>query len=292
MSGRGHALEVLETGPLASVQDLGRPGLAALGVGCSGAADVPALRLANRLLGNPEGAAAIEVTLGGLVVRAHGDQLVTVTGAPTPATIEERPVGHAAVCRLPDGATLRLQVPPAGLRSYLGVRGGVTVEPVLGSRSTDTLSGVGPRRLSPGDVLPLGPALTRTPLVDLAPVAHPTNEPITLRVRPGPREDWFTEDSRRALLEGTWTVSSESDRVGMRLTGPRLERAREGELPSEGMTLGSLQVPPSGQPTLFLADHPVTGGYPVIGVVLAGDVPRAAQARPGQQIRFTQGARR
>lgn len=284
---RPREIEVLSTGPLATVQDLGRTGLAALGVGRSGAADESAHRLANRLLGNDEDAATVEVTLGGLEVRAHGGTFVTVTGAPTPATIDGVPVGQASVCWVPDGATLRLGPPPSGLRSYLGVRGGVDVPPVLHSRSTDTLAGLGPDPISVGSRLPVGRTPEAPPVVDVAPVAPPTAGDLVLRVVPGPRDDWFTQDSLRALLNEPWEVTPESDRVGMRLAGPPLERAREGEIPSEGMATGALQVPPAGQPTLFLADHPVTGGYPVIAVVVADDVATAAQACPGQRLHFT-----
>lgn len=280
------ALEVLAAGPLATVQDLGRPGLAALGVGLSGAADTASLRLANRLLGNDEGAAALEVTLGGLEVRAHGGMFMALTGAPAAMTIEGTPVGHASVCWVPSGARVRLELPGSGLRSYLAVRGGIGVERVLGSRSTDTLAGLGPESLFPGRQLPVGPPPASDPRVDVAPVANPPTGPVRLRVRPGPREDWFDADSLRALLAEPWEVTAESDRVGMRLSGPVLRRSRDGELPSEGMTLGALQVPPSGRPTLFLCDHPVTGGYPVIAVVLSQDIPLAAQARPGQRIHF------
>lgn len=284
--GAPRALEVLATGPLATVQDLGRTGLAALGVGRSGAADTAALRLANRLLENPEDAAAVEVTFGGLEVRARGGMFVAVTGAVGPVTVEGRPVGQAAVTWLPDGATLRLGPPTAGLRSYLAVRGGIDVSPVLGSRSTDILAGLGPSRPVVGDRLPVGPAPVAGPSVDVAPVTVPTADDVVLRVVAGPREDWFTPGSLRLLLTSSYAVTSESDRVGMRLSGPVLERARSGELSSEGMVTGALQVPPDGQPTLFLADHPVTGGYPVIGVVLGDDIGLAAQARPGQSLRF------
>lgn len=280
------SLEVCATGPMTTVQDLGRRGLAALGVGTSGAADGPSLRLGNRLLGNPEGAAALEVTFGGLEVRARGGMWVAVTGATTPATVDGRPVGHAAVTWLPDGASLRLGAATAGLRSYVAVRGGIDVDPVLRSRSTDTLAGLGPAVPSPGTLLPVGRAPFAAPVVDVAPVATPTTGEVRLRVVPGPRDDWFVADALDTLVGGAYEVTSESDRVGMRLSGPRLERARDGELKSEGMVPGALQVPPSGQPTLFLADHPVTGGYPVIGVVVAADIGRAAQAQPGQRLRF------
>ncbi|MFC9973102.1 biotin-dependent carboxyltransferase family protein [Spirillospora sp. NPDC127200] len=279
-------LEVIAPGPLATVQDLGRPGRAALGVGVSGAADAAALRLANRALGNPEGAAAVEATLGGLAVRCYGGLFAVVTGAPAPLTVNGRATAPNTVFHVPDGAELRMAAPPTGLRSYLAVRGGVAVRPVLGSRSTDTLAGLGPPPLAPGAVLPVGPPPERPPLLDVLPVAPPTDGEVVLRVRPGPRDDWFTAAALRVLLTEPYEVTSETDRAGMRLAGPPLERARTGELPSEGMVAGALQVPPAGRPVLFLADHPLTGGYPVIAVVAAADLPRAAQARPGQRLRF------
>ncbi|MFE9249732.1 biotin-dependent carboxyltransferase family protein [Streptomyces sp. NPDC007088] len=285
------ALEILATGPLATLQDLGRPGLAHIGVGRSGAADRGSLTLANRLLANPRDAACVETTLGGLAVRARRDLLVALTGAPCPVTVQGRAAALNCPIPLPAGAELRLGLPASGLRTYLAVRGGLTPPPVLGSRSTDVLSGVGPAPLTPGTRLPVGAAPAAFPCVDLAPVAVPAGGELTLRVRRGPRADWFTDAALTALLSDAWQVTADSDRVGMRLSGPSLARARTGELPSEGMVPGALQVPPSGQPTLFLADHPVTGGYPVIAVVTREDVNRAAQARPGQPLRFTDGRR-
>ncbi|GGO00391.1 allophanate hydrolase [Microbispora rosea subsp. aerata] len=291
MSDNPRALVVLATGPLTTVQDLGRHRHSHLGVGRSGAADRRALRLANRLVANPEGAAGLEVTLGGLKVRATGDLLVALTGAPCPATVTDaegrtRFIGHASVERLPHGATLRLGVPSHGLRTYLAVRGGIDVPEVLGSRATDLLSGLGPERPAPGSVLPVGPAPAKFPVTDFAPVPAPESGVLVLDVIPGPRHDWFRPEALRALCAEPYEVTAQSDRVGMRLRGPRLERARDGELPSEGVVPGALQVPPSGQPTLFLADHPVTGGYPVIAVLRDHDIDRAAQARPGQRVRF------
>lgn len=292
-------IEVLAPGPLATVQDRGRPGLAALGVGQSGAADQKALCLANRLLGNSEDAAVIEVTFGGLEIRAHGGTYVVLTGAPCPMRLEQpahpdRQVSANSVIWLPDGATLRLGAPTSGLRSVLAVRGGIAVPPVLHSRSTDVLAGLGPDPLAAGVRLPVGAPTGELPDVDLAPVCAPTDGEVALRVVEGPRADWFTDAAREALVSDTYEVSAESNRVGMRLQGPELTRSREAELPSEGMVQGALQVPPTGQPTLFLADHPVTGGYPVIATVVAADLPLAAQARPGQRLRFvhtTQGGR-
>ena len=288
----GPALEVLASGPLATVQDLGRPGHADWGVGTSGAADRASLRLANRLVGNPEGAAGVEVTLGGLSVRVLGDVVAALTGAPCPAQIEgergPRAVANNAVLTLGDGDVLTLGQPEAGLRTYLAVRGGVDVAPVLGSRATDVLAGLGPDVLTARMRLPIGAAPPNFPCVDVAPVADLPNTDVTLRVMVGPRQDWFTPAALDALLSRDWTVTPDSNRVGMRLSGPELMRSVHGELPSEGVVRGALQVPPSGLPTLFLADHPLTGGYPVIAVVRSADVDRAAQARPGQKLRFRQ----
>jgi biotin-dependent carboxylase-like uncharacterized protein len=298
-------IEILATGPLTTVQDLGRPGFASLGVSSSGAADRAALRLANRLVGNPEAAAAIEITLGGFAARFDAFARVALAGAPCEAHVTPvgavragagvpptgRPAGMHEPLYLPAGAELRLDTAAAGLRTYLAVAGGIDVPPVLGSRSTDTLAGLGPERLRAGDRLPVGRARGAAPGVDAVPVASPSGDPV-LRVLPGPRADWFGEDALAALLGARWEVTSDADRVGIRLDGPRLERrpdAAERELPSEGMVEGALQVPPAGRPVLFLADHPVTGGYPVIAIVAERDIGAAAQLRPGATVRFRRG---
>jgi biotin-dependent carboxylase-like uncharacterized protein len=280
-------LRIESVGPLTLVQDLGRPGLGALGVTRSGAADRGALRLANRLVANPEGAAGLEVTFGGLRLRALRDLVVAVTGAGTPLDIDGRGVGMHAPLVMRPHQVLSLGVPGEGLRTYVGVRGGVKVRPVLGSRSRDTLAGLGPEPLREGDEVAVGPAPDRPPGVDLAPVPPPG--PAHLRVLLGPRDDWFTDAA--VLLEGEWEVTADSDRVGLRLRrtggGRLLTRIDDSELSSEGVVRGAVQVPPGGQPVLFLADHPVTGGYPVVAVVVDADTDRAAQLRPGERLRFT-----
>jgi biotin-dependent carboxylase-like uncharacterized protein len=242
-------------------------------------------RQANRLVGNPEDTAALEITFGGLAIRAEADLLVVTTGARCAG-----PFPHAAPTSLRRGTELRLGRPDTGLRTYLAVRGGIDLPPVLGSRSTDVLSGLGPAVVADGDVLPVGPPTDPMPGVDLAPVPEIPGGEVTVAVLPGPRSDWFGDSGWTALTGQPWTVTSESNRVGLRLEGEPLERVRTGELPSEGMVRGALQVPPSGTPVLFLADHPVTGGYPVIGYVadesLRSDVDRCAQLRPGQTLRF------
>ncbi|MGK8521284.1 biotin-dependent carboxyltransferase family protein [Nocardia asteroides] len=272
---------------MATIQDLGRPGWFDSGVGASGAADRGSLRLANRLVGNPEGHAAVEVLLGGLALHAEEHVMLAVTGAPAPATVEGRPVGHASVLELEPGQTLRLGLASTGLRSYVAVRGGIDVPKTLGSRSRDTMSGLGPEPLAKGDLLPIGPSPRTIPVVDFAPVAALPADVVTVRAVLGPRDDWFIDAT--TLFDGAWAVSADTDRIGARLdrrAGPPLTRAVTRELPTEGMALGSIQVPPSGQPVVFLADHPITGGYPVVAVVVDADVDAVAQARPGQPVRF------
>ncbi|AUG76473.1 Allophanate hydrolase subunit 2 [Kitasatospora sp. MMS16-BH015] len=281
----GRTVRVLQPGYGATVQDLGRPGHGALGVSPSGAADPDSLRLANRLVGNEESAAALECLLGGLVLAFDHHATVALTGAPCPARAGGRPVGPNAPVRLAPGEQLRLGTATDGLRVYVAVRGGLDTPAVLGSRSTDTLSGLGPERLAAGGLLPVGDRTTGWPAVDLAPRRALPAEPL-LRILPGPRDDWFTPAALAALCAAPYTVTEQSDRIGMRLAGPALERVRPGELPSEGTVAGALQVPPSGRPILFLADHPVTGGYPVIAVVHEDDLPLAAQTRPGRTLRF------
>jgi len=281
------ALLVEGVGPLALVEDLGRPGQAALGVTTSGAADRPALRLGNRLVGNGEGHPVIEVLLGGLVLRADGPVTVAVTGAPAPLSLNGIAAPLCSPLDLRDGDGLTLGLPATGLRSYVAVRGGLAVERLFGSASTDPTSGLGPPRLVVGSRLEVGAAPDAE--VRGVDVVGPAGSPVgdlVLRAVAGPRDDWFTSAAVAALTGSAWVVTSESDRVGIRLSGPHLERAREGELPSEGVVRGAIQVPASGQPLIFFADHPTTGGYPVIAVVLDQDTDALAQSRPGGRVRF------
>jgi biotin-dependent carboxylase-like uncharacterized protein len=271
-------IEILDPGPFSSIQDGGRIGQAELGVARSGAFDRAALRLANRLVGNDPHAPAVEATLGGLAIRARDAVTVAVTGAVCPGC------DWGTAITLPAGATLRLGPPTVGLRSYLAVRGGVAAPAELGSVSTDTLSGLGPPALAHGTELDVGPRPAGAVVGATAVPAPPRHR---LRVVPGPRDDWFTPAALGQLLDATWTVRPESDRIGARLDGPRLQRARPGELPSEPTLPGALQVPPDGRPILFGPDAPVTGGYPVIAVVRDDDLDAVAQLRPGDPVRFT-----
>jgi biotin-dependent carboxylase-like uncharacterized protein len=264
------SLEVLAPGALTTVQDGGRVGWAHLGVPRAGALDAPAAALANRLVGNPPDAAVLETLLGGLSVRNAGSgRWAATAGADQPRCFWWAP-----------GAVVTVPQPLDGVRSYLAVAGGIAVDPVLGSRATDTLAWVGPPRLSAGDVLPLGePAGPPRPLD--VPVGRRADG---LRATLGPRADWCA--TPQALWATEWAVRPDSDRIGLRLEGPPLPRARGDELASEGMVLGAVQLPPSGLPIVFLADHPPTGGYPVVAVVHPDDLWQCAQARPGERIRF------
>ncbi|MGO4301111.1 biotin-dependent carboxyltransferase family protein [Leifsonia sp. RAF41] len=298
-------LRILNPGALSLVQDLGRPGFAALGVGRSGALDRGALRLGNRLLGNPETDAGIEVLLGGFETRFERDTWFAVTGATGPLLLDGGPVDAHLAVRAYEGQILRIAPAVAGARRYLAVRGGVDVAPVLGSRSRDTLAGLGPAPLAAGDLLPLGehPG-SDLPLLDFVPVADPAAGVVEVRAHRGPRADWFTAAALEAFFTVEWRAAAEADRIGMRLDPPAaarhgahtadagphptavLERAITAELPSEPMVAGAVQVSPDGRPTVLLADHPVTGGYPVIAVVSDASLDAFAQLRPGQPLTF------
>jgi len=282
------SVEVLGIGPSALVQDAGRPGYAHLGVPRSGWLDGPSARLANRLVGNPEDSALIECLLGGLRLRAGSAMTVAVTGAGCPVRAGGRPAAFGEALSMAAGDELVLGAPVTGLRCYVALSGGLAVEPVLGSRSTDTLSGTGPEPLTRGITVPVGPAVGEPGAVEAQ--GYPATEvgprPIILRCWPGPRADWFGPTALDTFTSSAYTVDADSDRIGLRLDGPTLARVQEGELPSEGVVLGSVQVPADGRPLVFLGDHPTTGGYPVLAVVDEDDLARCAQLRPGDEVRF------
>ncbi|APE20394.1 MULTISPECIES: biotin-dependent carboxyltransferase family protein [Streptomyces] len=282
------AVAVVRAGALTTVQDLGRVGYAHLGVPRSGALDPAAVRLVNRLVGNPETAAVLETTVNGCALRPRRAVTVAVGGAPCPVRVDGRPAAWGTAVRVPAGSVLEVGAAVRGVRTYVGFGGGIDVAPVLGSRSADLLSGLGPPPLTEETVLPLGaaPGTALRGAGDVPPWPGPPDE-LVLRVRLGPRDDWFTAEALRTFATRAYRVSPASNRIGLRLEGPALDRALPGELASEGMVLGAVQVPPDGRPVVFLADHPTTGGYPVVGVVREADLGAAAQAVPGTRVRFT-----
>lgn len=275
------SLEVLDAGALTTVQDRGRRGYAHLGVPRAGALDAGAADLANRLVGNDPACALLETTATGAAFRFHRAATVAVTGADCEVRVDGRAAGPDTVLSLRAGTVLQIGPARIGVRSYLAVGGGVDVAPVLGSRATDTLAWVGPPRVRAGALLPLGPAGTSPAGVDV--VVRRPREPV-LQLIPGPREGWVSARGWAALDGARYRVGSDSDRIGLRLTGPRVDRVERGELPSEGVVLGAVQLPGSGEPVVFLHDHPVTGGYPVIAVVDPADLDVCAQLRPGDPV--------
>ncbi len=277
------SLEVLDPGRYALVEDLGRPGYAHLGVAPSGALDTASLRLANRLVGNSPAAAGIEALLGGIEVRLTASATVAVTGPAVEVSVDGRSFGSHVPVPVRAGQTLTIGTPSNGLRCYFAVSGGIAVEEVLGSRSRDVLSGIGPEPLEAGAVLPLGDPAGIPAGADVV-VPAPAPAELVVPVTLGPRDDWLDDPARG--LSAWWTVTAESNRVGLRLDGTPLRRAIDGELPSEGVVTGAIQVPPSGLPVVFLADHPTTGGYPVAAVVRPAALSALAQARPGTRVRF------
>ena len=317
-----HHLVVETAGLQALIQDRGRPGRSDVGISSSGALDRAAADRAARLVGNMPDTACLESVLGGLSLRAAGDQVLAVTGAAVELEVVPAPTSESAdrsaieqsepaeqtvsaptpergwrprtglPFALKDGQTLHVGAPSDGLRVYVAVRGGIETPAVIGSRATDTLAGLGPAALSDGDRLAVGRdpgTAVDWPLeVAGAPVAQPTppSGPLEIRVVLGPRDDWFTPEALESFQEQEWAVAAASDRVGARLEGRELARSIERELPSEGTVPGSIQVPASGLPVVFLRDHPVTGGYPVIACVLEADLDLMAQAAPGRTVRF------
>ncbi|MBD7994506.1 5-oxoprolinase/urea amidolyase family protein [Arthrobacter sp. Sa2CUA1] len=284
------AAVVVYPGPQTTVQDQGRAGYSSIGVGASGAADRSALARANRLAGNHPDAAGLEILFGGLELRAERDLVLALTGADAPLSVLS--AGGTERAGLPDvpfllraGEVLSLGMPLAGLRSYLAFRGGLNFPPVLGSRATDTLAKLGPEPLAAGTGLSVGADPGAAVGLHEIPPPLPGAD-AELRYLPGPRQDWFSAAGREAFADQGWRVGTDSNRVGIRFSGDPLPGRRTGELASEAVLPGSIQIPASGLPILFLADAPVTGGYPVIGVVEERDLDLAAQLRPGTTVRF------
>lgn len=277
------AVTLDDVGILTLLQDAGRPGHGSLGVTASGAADMASAGVANDVVGNRAGAAVLE-NIGGLSLTARQDTVVAVTGAQAPVTVDGRPAALATPVLLTEGSVLTVGEAQKGLRSYVALRGGVGdsgADEVLGSLATDVLSGLGPAPLTAGTQLSVGAHAHRPTRAG----SNPLRVPDVLRVVPGPRDDWFAGGAG-ALTDSEWSVSAKSNRVGVRLSGGALQRAENSELPSEGMVAGSVQVPPDGQPVLFLRDHAVTGGYPVIATVIPEDLDAAAQLSPGATVTF------
>lgn len=285
-------LRVVRPGVFTTVQDLGRPGFGASGVPPSGAMDPWALRAGNLLVGNGEGAAGLELTLTGPTVGFEADAVVALTGSEFERELEGREVPHATAVRVREGESLVLGRSREGARGYLAVRGGIAVAVVLGSRSTHAAAGLGGhqgRALAAGDLLPVGPASGDPPLRRLGPDALPAyRSEQALRAVPGPQEAAFTGGGRATFFSSPYRVSPRSDRIGIRLEGPAVERVAAADLLPEGLPAGAVQVPADGQPILLGNDRPTTGGYIKIATVISADLGPAAQAKPGDALRFVE----
>jgi biotin-dependent carboxylase-like uncharacterized protein len=257
------------------VQDLGRFGWAHFGISASGAADPLALRAGNLLVGNAENAAALEMTLSGAEFQFEGDSVIALTGSDFGADLPQ----WTAV-PVKSGQILRCGRSRSGARAYLAVRGGLDVPLVMGSASVHVMTGVGGRPLCKGDTLSIGWAWVRRPR---APARHiPQHEPQTaLRVTPGPQASGFGD----SLYRGAYTVSEESNRMGIRLKGPALAKPG-GHMITEGVALGAIQAPPDGQPIVLFVEHQTTGGYPKPANVISADFWRLGQLRPRDQVAF------
>jgi KipI family sensor histidine kinase inhibitor len=282
-------LTVIQTAFPVLVQDAGRLGQAGQGVSASGALDLGALRHANRAVGNPANDAALEITLGPVRLRADCAMTLALTGAAQAVVVHPQgrtTIEHGAAFALDAGDEVQIDPPVKGMRSYLALRGGFDVSPVLGSCATDTLAHIGPDALKSGDaVAPAGRSANAVAAAAIAPELPAAGDVVELPVTLGPRTDWFSADMVARFLDQEWQVTAQSSRVGIRLSGNALNRD-DSELPSEGTATGAIQIPHSGQPVLFLADHPLTGGYPVIATVQPHALNLAGQIPPGARIRF------
>jgi len=288
------SIEVISAPLPVLAQDLGRPGLSQHGISLSGAADSASFLSANRIVGNARSAVALEIPPAPFTFRVNGKIVAAVTGAAESIAVLDSDGARTSLkswtaLALDDGDVVTIEAPRAGVRSYLAVRGGFDFTPVLGSASCDTLAQLGPEPVKTGDLVPVNPTKTR---LAVQPTAEPAfampraGDTVALDVYLGPRHDWFTQDAVGQFLSQEWVVGQQSNRVGMRLTGDALERLVQGELPSEATLAGAIQVPANGQPVLFLKDHPVTGGYPVIATLRAEQLGLASQIPAGARIRF------
>lgn len=295
------ALTVLDPGMMTTVQDLGRPGLASIGVPEGGAADPLALRVGNRLLGNPDGAAGLEMTMLGGTFAFEGDGAIALAGGEARAVLESSddagvlPAPWCTPINIRAGARLRIAPIVRGVRAYLCIRGGVRVQPALGSSSTllsARFGGLDGRALRNGDRLEWNEVHANRPIMSPAVARVMLDEVLvrrSLRAVAGSHASEFADAETSAFWDSTFTVSQRSDRIGVRLAGHVGSAAKAvgtGRMASEGMMCGAVQIPPGGEPIVLLVDHPTTGGYPVIACVATVDLPALGQLRPGDRVGF------
>jgi biotin-dependent carboxylase-like uncharacterized protein len=285
----GAALIVVKAGLLTSIQDRGRFGHQASGVPVAGPMDAFSHRVANQLAGNDADAATLEITLIGPELIVDADTTLAIAGAHFEVTCDDRPVAMGASFSVQRGQRLKFGRIQQGARAYLAVAGGIRTEPVLGSRATHLVSQMGGfdgRALAAGDRIPIAGDLPPRPLRKSAGLMLPSKGRALLRVMAGPQADWFQSDALKTIAGVSFRISPQSNRMGYRLQGPPLVRVHEGELISEPVGIGAIQVPSAGEPILLMADRQTAGGYPKIGYVISADLPLAGQLAPGDFIEF------
>ena len=282
-------LEVIEAGPLSTIQDLGRFGYQRFGISASGVMDAPAFRLANALAGNDDAAAGIEMTLAGMTLKVRASRChIAYVGAPAPVTVDGSPIPPGTSAFADEGAVISIGAMRSGLRGYLAIAGGVLSEPVLNSRATHTRSGIGGLDGGPlkaGDLIPILPCSDGDTCRELDPELLPSFEgPV--RVLLGPQNDLFTAAGIATFLGSEYRLSAKVDRMGCQLEGELIEHKGDFNIVSDGIVNGSIQVPGNRQPIILLADRQTTGGYAKIATVIGPDLRKVAQARPGEAVRF------
>lgn len=282
------SIKILQAGPLTTIQDKGRFGYQKSGIGQAGVMDQEAYAAANRLAGNLPGVAVLEMTMLGATLQFTEKHICALTGADMQAKLDGVPQERYKSFYVEAGQTLALGFAQSGLRGYFAVQGGIEVPKVLGSRSTDVkshLGGLEGRALKNGDELEVGESDNMPPIYKSLPVPEYTDE-VGVRAIPGPQDDFFTEKGIETFFNTSYTVTPQSDRMGIRLDGPAIENKSGVDIVSDGITFGSVQIPANGMPIILMADHQTTGGYAKLATIASADLSKLAQIKPGQKIRF------
>lgn len=286
-------LNMISAGPLTTIQDNGRFGYMEYGIGEAGAMDKESYQKANALVGNTNGEAVLEATLVGPVMRPDGDMCIAFMGADMPAAIDHKVMKRGQAYRVKKGQTVSFGMAKSGVRAYIAFTGGINVPKIMGSRSTDLkcrLGGLEGRKIEDKDILPLYDfdyfEAKINKLLERRIPAQSYGANIQVRVILGPQEEAFTSEGIKTFLATPYTVSNDSDRMGIRLTGEKIAGKGKMDIVSDGITFGSIQVTSAGLPIILMADHQTTGGYAKIATVIRDDLPFLAQARPGEQVSF------
>lgn len=284
-------MEILNPGVLTSVQDAGRFGRQRFGMSPAGAMDSYSMTLANILVGNPRNTGVLECTLAGPTIRFDANCIAAVTGADMAPTLNGKPVAMGEALEVPAGSTLKLGAAKNGCRTYIAVAGELDLPKIDGSQSTLLRSGIGGyegRKLKAGDVIGICPPISDVRNIPIRKLFEPQHfvDEVTVRVILGPQEDRFTEAGLKTFLSQTYTVSAKSDRMASRLEGAKVEHITDANIISDGIPMGAVQVPGSGEPMIMMSEHQGSGGYTKIANVISVDIPLVAQCGPGKRIRF------